>query len=182
MLSPRAGRILSATGAIIVAGALFTTWYHIDRSQLADPDTTGWQTFYRLRLVILGGAALVLASTLIRQTRYVLTARTLLGLLLAVLIVRRIIFPPDLVDAVTPAIGVYLGALGALLVAAGGLVDSGREVVARYPDLSPWGPGPVAELPRGPDEGDRSPLRRRPAAPSRGDVIDSTAREISRSQ
>ncbi len=95
MLSPRAGRILSATGAIIVAGALFTTWYHIDRPQFADP---------------------------------------------------------------------------------------GREVIARYPDLSTWGPGPVAELPRGPDASDRSPLRRRPAAPSSGDVIDSTAREISRSQ
>jgi peptidoglycan/LPS O-acetylase OafA/YrhL len=173
--------MLSAAGAIIVAGALFTTWYHIDRAQFADPDTTGWQTFYRLRLVILGAAALVLASTLIRQTRYVLTVRTLLGLLLAALIVRRIIVPPGLVDDVTPAIGVYLGALGALLVAAEGLVDSGKEVIARYPDLSPFG-GPVAELPRGPDAGDRSPLRRSPAGPSRGDVIDSTAREISRSQ
>lgn len=181
MLSPRAGRMLSAAGAIIVAGALFATWYHIDRPQFADPDTTGWQTFHRLRLVILGGAVLVLASTLVRQTRYVLTARTLLGLLLAALIVRRILFPPDLVDDVTPAIGVYLGALGALLVAAGGLVDSGKEVIARYPDLSPFG-GPVAELPRGPDDSDRSRLPRSPAAPSRGEVVDSTAREISRSQ
>jgi hypothetical protein len=48
---------------------------------------------------------------------------------LAGLIVRRIVDPPQLDYDVTPAIGVYLGALGALLVAAGGLVDSGREVV-----------------------------------------------------
>jgi hypothetical protein len=170
--------MLSAAGAIILAVALFATWYHIDRSSpLADPTTTGWQTFYRLRVVILVGAALVLATTLIAQTRHVLTARTLIGLLLAALIVRRIVDPPDLTDAVTPAIGVYLGALGALLVAAGGLVDSGREVIARYPDLRPWG-GPVAELPGGPDAGDRSRLSGSPAAPSRGETVDSTAREL----
>lgn len=161
-----------------LAAALFATWYHVDRSPiLGDPDTTGWQTFHRLRLAILAGAALVLVSALLRQTRPVLIGRTLLGLLLAGLIVRRIIDPPQLDYDVTPAIGVYLGALGALLVAAGGLVDSGREVIASYPDLRPWG-GPVAELPSGPDAGDRSLLRRRPGAPSRGDVVDSTAREL----
>ena len=60
---------------------------------------------------------------------------------------------------------------------AGGLVDSGREVIASYPDLRPWG-SPAAELPRGPDAGDRSPLRRQPGAPPHGDVVDSTAREL----
>lgn len=170
--------MLSAAGAIILAIALFATWYHIDRPPvLGDPDTTGWQTFYRLRVVILVGAALVLVGALVRQARPVLVGRTLLGLLLAVLIVRRIVDPPALDYDVTPAIGVYLGALGALLVAVGGVVDSGREVIARYPDLRPWG-GPVGELPRGPEGGDRSRLRRSPVAPSRGDVVDSTAREI----
>jgi hypothetical protein len=178
VLSPRAGRLLSATGAVVLAAALFATWYHIARAPaLGDPDTTGWQTFHRLRLAILVGAALVLASALIRQTRPVLMGRTLLGLLLAGLIVRRIVDPPQLDYDVTPAIGVYLGALGALLVAAGGLVDSGREVIASYPDLRPWG-SPAGELPRGPDAGDRSPLRRQPGAPPRGDVVDSTAREL----
>lgn len=178
MLSPRAGRLLSATGAVVLAAALFATWYHVDRSPtLGDPDTTGWQTFYRLRLAILVGAALVLASALVRQTRPVLIGRTLLGLLLAGLIVRRIVDPPQLDYDVTPAVGVYLGALGALLVAAGGLVDSGREVIARYPDLRPWG-GPVAELRGGPDAHDRSRLRRSPSAPSHGEVVDSTAREL----
>jgi hypothetical protein len=174
VLSPRAGRLLSATGAVVLAAALFATWYHVDRAPtLGDPDTTGWQTFHRLRLAILVGAALVLAGALIRPTRPVLVGRTLL----AGLIVRRIVDPPQLDYDVTPAIGVYLGALGALLVAAGGLVDSGREVIARYPDLRPWG-SPVAELPRGPDAGERSPLRRQPGAPPRGEVVDSTAREL----
>lgn len=161
----------------MLAGSLFAVWYHIDRSPLhADPETTGWQTFYRLRVAILAGAALVVASTLVRQSRPVLIGRTLLGLLLAALVVRRIVDPPELVDAVTPAIGVYIGALGALLVAAGGLVDSRREIVARYPDL--WGGGSSRELPPGPDGGDRSPRQRPPGGPQRGDVVDSTAREI----
>lgn len=178
MLSPRAGRVLSAAGAIILVAALFATWYHIDRTAaLGDPDTTGWQTFQRLRIAILGGAAIVLIAAAMRPTRPVLIGRTLLGLLLAVLIVRRIIAPPELDYAVTPAVGVYLGALGALLVAAGGLVDSGREVIARYPDLAPWGK-PLAELPNGPDAAEPARVRRPKGDPPRGDVVDSTASEL----
>lgn len=179
MLSPRTGRILSATGAIILAGALFATWYHLDRPAAAgDPNASGWEMFYRLRLVILAGAVIVLASALVRQTRPVLIGRTLLGLLLAGLIVRRIIDPPELDYAVTTTTGVYLGALGALLVAAGGLVDSGREVIARYPDL--WGGGSAAgELPRGPDGGGASLQGRRPTGSApHGEVVDSTAHEL----
>jgi len=169
--------MLSAAGAIVFAAALFATWYHVDRAAvLGDPDTTGWQTFHRLRLAILGGAAIVLATALVRQTRPVLVGRTLVGLVLAALIVRRIIDPPVLDYAVTPAIGVYLGALGALLVAAGGLVDSGREVIAQYPDLAPWGK-PAGELPRGSDS-EPARVRRPLGDPSRGDVVDSTAREL----
>lgn len=178
MLSPRTGRILSATGAVIAAAALFATWYHVDRvAALGDPDTTGWQTFHRLRVLVLAGTVLVLASALVRQARPVLVGRTLLGLILAALIVRRIIDPPVLDYAVTPAVGVYLGALGALLVAAGGLVDTGREVIAQYPDLASWRK-PVAELPPGPDATEGARLRRSPSSPSRGDVIESSAREL----
>ena len=107
-----------------------------------------------------------------RQTRGVLIARTIVGLVVAALIVRRIIDPPALDYDVTPQLGVYLGALGALAAAAGGLIDSGREVVEQRPDLAFWR-GPVAELPSGAE---------RPHGPRGGasaDVVDSTAREIS---
>ena len=179
MISPRTGRILSAAGAALLAVALFATWYHVDRSAaLGDPDTTGWQTFFRLRWVVLVGAAILLASALVRQTRPVLIARTVVGLVVAALIVRRIIDPPDLDYAVTPQLGVYLGALGALLAAAGGLIDSGREVVEQRPGLAFWR-SPAGELPPGADDdsGARTgqPAARRPSA----DVVDSTAREIS---
>src|ERR1044072_7961481 len=145
LLSPRTGRILSATGAVLLAVALFVTWYHIDRvAALGDPDTTGWQTFHRLRILVLAGAVFLLISAVVKQTRAVLIARTIVGLVLAALIVRRIIDPPSLDYDVTPQLGVYLGALGALLAAAGGLIDSGREVVDQRPDLAFWR-GPVAE-------------------------------------
>lgn len=179
MLSPRTGRVLSGVGAIVLVAALFATWYHIDRSPLlGDPETTGWQTFQRLRVAILGGAALVLATALMRQTRPVLVGRTLVGLVLAGLIVRRIIDPPALDYAVTPVLGVYLGAAGALLVAVGGLVDSGREVAARYPGLAS-GRRPAGELPRADgDAGASAPPRRPLGGLPHGDVVDSTAREL----
>lgn len=177
MLSPRTGRILSATGAILLAVALFVTWYHIDRTAaLGDPDTTGWQTFHRLRILVLAGAVFLLISAVVRQTRAVLIARTVVGLVVAALIVRRIIDPPSLDYDVTPQLGVYLGALGALLAAAGGLIDSGREVVDQRPDLAFWR-GPVAELPSGSD-GAGARTRKPPAGPAAADVVDSTAREL----
>jgi len=178
LLSPRTGRILSAVGAVLLVVALFATWYHIDRTVAqGDPDTTGWQTFFRLRIVILAGAVFLLISAIVKQTRPVLIARTVVGLIVAALIVRRIIDPPSLDYDVTPQIGVYIGALAALLAAAGGLIDSGRELVDERPDLAFWR-GPVAELP----SGSEGPAARERAATGSGapagDVVDSTAREL----
>ncbi len=147
LLKPNVGRALSAIGALIVVVALFMTWYEVTRSTGVVDHTTGWQTFTNLRFVILVGGILTLASAIPAQTRPILIARTLLGLLLFVLILRRIIDPPDLVDAeVTAQIGVYAGAIGAVLVALGGLVDTGRHVVEVYPSL--WRPT-AGELGRG---------------------------------
>jgi cytochrome bd-type quinol oxidase subunit 2 len=133
LLKPNVGRALSAIGGVIVVASLFMTWYHIDRA--VNAHTTGWQTFPNLRIAIIVGAIVVIGTALVVQTRAVLIVRTVVGLVLAILILRRIIFPPDLVQAVTAQIGVYVGLLGALMVAAGGLVDTGREVVEAYPNL-----------------------------------------------
>lgn len=147
LLKPNVGRALSAIGALIVVLALFMTWYQVKRSTGVVEDTTGWQTFTNLRFVILAGGIVTIASALPVQSRPILIARTLLGVLLFVLILRRVIDPPDLVDAtVTAQIGVYAGLVGAVLVALGGLVDTGRRVVEVYPSL--WRP-PAGELGRG---------------------------------
>lgn len=146
LLKPNVGRALSAIGALVVALALFMTWYRIARPTGAVQDTTGWQTFTNLRIAILVGGVLTIGSALVRQARPVLIARTLLGLVLAALILRRIVLPPDVTGTVTSQVGVYVGFVGALLVALGGLVDTGRKVVEVYPGL--WRP-PAAELGRG---------------------------------
>jgi hypothetical protein len=174
MLSPTLGRVLSAVGAVVVAVALVLTWYHIDRSAVqGTTESTGWQTFTNLRWVILAGAAIVLGTALVRQTRPVLVSRTLVGLVLAALILRRILDPPDLGFPISAQIGVYVGLLAALAVAAGGLVDSGREVVTAV-----WQP-PAGELTAGPDETDRAGRWRRVGPGGGGqEVVDSTAEEV----
>jgi hypothetical protein len=149
MLPPTMGRVLSAVGAVITVLALLMVWYHVDRPGAAiDDDSTGWQTFTRLRWLVIGGAALTIASAVVAQTRPVLIARTLLGLVVAILIFRRIVSPPDLSAELEPQMGLWVGVVGALLIALGGLVDTGRKVVETYPDFPLWR-GPVGELTAG---------------------------------
>jgi hypothetical protein len=103
-----------------------------------------------------------------------------LGLLLALLILRRIVDPPDLAFAVSSQAGVFVGLIGAICAAFGGLVDTSRVVVEQYPEMAFWRPS-AGEL--GP--GSEPPPRRAQAptrSPDRGreqnSVIESTAEEI----
>jgi hypothetical protein len=180
MLSPTIGRVLSAVGAVVVAVALALTWYHIDRSA-GTTDSTGWQTFTNLRWLILAGAAFVVVTALVRQTRPVLVARTVVGVVLALLILRRIVDPPDLGFPISAQIGVYVGLLAAIAVALGGLVDSGREVVTAHPEMAFWR-RPAGELSAGPDAHDRAARVHHVGPAGGGDrqgaVVDSTAEEV----
>jgi hypothetical protein len=151
MLKPNAGRALSAAGAILLLVSLALVWYHVERPTGIE-NSTGWDAFPRLRLIVLAGAVLLLASALVPQTRWVLVARTVLGLVVAALILRRIIDPPDISSPVVTQFGVYVALAGALLAAIGGLVDSGRELAPMV------GLGPERQLPPGP--GDSGAARR----------------------
>jgi hypothetical protein len=136
MMKPNLGRALSAIGALLILISVALVWYHIDRSAAQGSTTsTGWDTFPRLRIVLLAGALLTLASAFVPQRRAVLVGRTLLGLVLAVLILRRIVDPPDISVPVSSQPGVFIGLVAALLVAAGGLVDTGRRAADAYPGL-----------------------------------------------
>jgi hypothetical protein len=172
MLNPNLGRVLTAVGACLLIVTLFVVWYDIDRTAAEGTTTaTGWQAFPRLRIIVLVGAALTFVTALPRQTRPVLVARTVLGLVVGGLIMRRIVDAPDLSVPLHPQPGIWLAFLGAILVALGGLVDTGRRVAAAYPGLGGWGSAP--ELPPGdggssggavvrvPNEAERErPLRR----------------------
>src|SRR4051812_39937768 len=132
------GRLLSAIGAVRLGGGLFLTWYHIQRDSGFVEPATGWETFTRLRVLILLGALVLLGSAIVYQTRPVLVVRTLVGVVLGLLILRRVVFPPTLADPVESQLGVFVGLVGALAAVLGGLVDSGREVVERYPEMAFW--------------------------------------------
>jgi hypothetical protein len=171
------GRLLSAVGALLLIGGLFMTWYHIDRAGGFVENATGFDTFTRLRIVIILGGIVLLLSAIVAQTQPVLIARTLIGVVLGILILRRVVFPPDIADPVKSQFGVFVGLVGAVCAVLGGIVDTGREVAERYPEMAFWRP-PAGELgagapPQAPSRG------RRPQDPHDGGaVVDSTAEEI----
>jgi hypothetical protein len=177
MMSQRMGRLLSAIGALLLIGGLFLTWYHIDRAGGFVESATGFDTFTRLRVVILAGAVVLLLSAIVNQTQAVLIIRTLVGVVLGVLILRRIVFPPDIADPVKSQIGVFVGLVGAICAVLGGIVDTSREVAERYPEMAFWRP-PAGELGAGapPQSSARTRRPQDPAAP--GGVVDSTAEEL----
>jgi peptidoglycan/LPS O-acetylase OafA/YrhL len=136
MMKPNLGRLLSVLGAIVIVVSLALVWYHIDRlPSQGDTSSTGWDSFPRLRIILLASALLTVASAFPSQRRPVLIARSVLGLLLAALVLRRIVDPPDLTAPVIAQPGVYAGLLGAIAVALGGLVDTGRRAAEAYPGL-----------------------------------------------
>jgi hypothetical protein len=177
MISQRMGRLLSAVGAILLAGGLFVTWYHIERSGGFVQSSTGWETFTRLKWLILAGALALLVTAILPQTRPVLLARTLIGFVLGILILRRIVSPPQLADPVSSQIGVFVGLIGALCAVFGGIVDTGREVVERYPEMAFWRP-PAGELGAGADPAPSARVRRPHDPNAGGTVVDSTAEEV----
>jgi hypothetical protein len=177
VISERMGRLLSAVGALLLIGGLFATWYHIDRPGGFVESANGFDTFTRLRLVILAGAIVLLLSAIVRQTQAVLIARTLIGVVLGILILRRVVSPPELADPVTSQYGVLVGLAGAVCAVFGGIVDTGREVAGRYPDAAFWRPS--AEVGAGDPPPDRTTRFTRPKDPrGQGGIVDSTAEEI----
>jgi hypothetical protein len=161
MLKPNVGRALSAAGAILLLISLVLVWYHVERPTGVE-SSTGWDAFPRLRLIVMAGAALTLATALVRQVRWVLVARTVLGVIVAALILRRIIDPPDISSPVVTQFGVYVALLGAVTVALGGLVDTGRELVVPVMGL---GGAPRGELPPGGADTSRTTRPARNGAP-----------------
>src|SRR4051794_29874200 len=146
MMKPNTGRVLSAAGAALLLVSLALIWYHVDRPT-GQQSWTGWRTFPRLRWIVAGAALLTLASALRSQVRWVVLARTALGVIAGVLILRRIIDPPPLSSPMHAQPGLYIGFVAAVAVALGGLVDTGRRVVEG--GLSMGGPG-LPQLPPGP--------------------------------
>src|SRR4051812_45252175 len=172
------GRLLSAVGALLLIGGLFLTWYHISRAGGFVENATGFDTFTRLRVVIILGAVVLLISAIVAQTQPVLIVRTLVGLVLGVLILRRVVFPPDIADPVSSQFGVFVGLVGAICAVLGGIVDTSREVAERYPEMAFWRP-PAGELGAGPTPPPRQARAARPRDPNAdGGVVDSTAEEV----
>jgi hypothetical protein len=158
MMKPNTGRALSAGGAVVLLVSLALIWYHVDRPTGLQA-WTGWRTFPRLRWIIGAGALLTLATAVVPQVRRVLVVRTIIGVVVGALILRRIIDPPPLSSPMHAQAGLYVGFVAALAVALGGLVDTGRRFATG--GFSLGGPG----LPQLPPPSD--PARRRlPGTPA----------------
>lgn len=122
------GRIITAIGAVVLLVGMFLTWYQVVRSNGFTENTTGWQTFTKLRFLLLLGSVGALVSVLMRQTRAIVLGRLAVGLVASALVIRRIVSPPDLPGAtVTAQLGIYIALLGGLGVAFGGLLGIGTD-------------------------------------------------------
>lgn len=153
------GRVVTVVGAVLLIVGFFLTWYHVVRPDGFAENTTGWQTFTRLRLLVLAASGAMVATALLRHSRRLAIARVVVGAVLAVLVIRRIVSPPDLEQStVTARLGVYVSLLGALGVGFGGLMGLGAPVgdLDQEPhDVRVDGPGPAGVLPAGsPDAGE----------------------------
>src|SRR4051794_1024218 len=142
-----ASRWLVGIGAAVLIAGMFLTWYHVVRPNGFAEDTTGWQTFTKLRYVILGGGIVALVSVVLVPTRAVRIVRVVIGLVTAGLVLRRIISPPDLPGStVTAQLGIYISLLGSVGILMGGLI--GGEV--DDDELAEDQPAePIAALPPG---------------------------------
>jgi hypothetical protein len=160
-----ASRWLAGIGAAVLMAGMFLTWYHVVRRNGFAEDTTGWQTFTKLRFAILAGGVLSLISVVLVPTRPVLIGRTLVGLVIGALVLRRVVSPPDLPGStVTAQLGIYISLLGAIGIVCGGLFGGER---APEEDVEPGAGEPVAALPPGeivdaePVQGDPDVVRSR---------------------
>jgi hypothetical protein len=123
------GRFITAIGAVVLLVGMFLSWYEVVRRNGYTVDTTGWQTFTKLRFLLLIGSVGCLASVLLRQTRAIILGRLAFGLVASALVIRRIVSPPDLPGAtLTAQLGIYIALLGALGIAFGGLLGLGTDV------------------------------------------------------
>jgi hypothetical protein len=149
------GRFITAIGAAVLLIGMFLSWYEVVRRNGYTVDTTGWQTFTKLRFLLLAGSVGCVASVLMRQTRAIVLGRLAVGLVASALVIRRIVSPPDLPGAtLTAQLGIYVSLLGALGIAFGGLLGLGTEIDDEDADEADEGrPGePVAALDPGSDE------------------------------
>src|SRR3954454_22007161 len=130
------GHVLSVVGALLLIGGLFLSWFKIDRANGFVEDATGSDTFTSLRLLILVGAVVLLLNAIVAQTQAVLIVRTFIGVVLGVLILLGIVFPPYLADPVEAQFGMFVWLLGAICGVFRGIADSSRAVADRYPEVA----------------------------------------------
>lgn len=122
------GRWLSVIGSLVTIGALFLSWYQVTRPNGFTDDATGFQTFTKLRWLIIGGALVTLVTSALARTRPLALLRLAIGAAVALLVLRRVISPPDLsTSTVASQLGVYVALLGALAMVFGGLLDLGGD-------------------------------------------------------
>jgi peptidoglycan/LPS O-acetylase OafA/YrhL len=164
----RMGRVLTGVGAGVLVVGLFLTWYHIDRAT-GNTDPTGWQTFTRLRWLVLAGALALLASAFVAKSRWVSIGCVVIGVGLVVLIFRRIVDPPA-INGLSTQFGVYVALFGAIAATLGAILEAAGPPRAEERNVE-TGAEPADELPA---VSDAAPAE--PTAPS-ADAVDPSANE-----
>src|SRR5689334_17668457 len=143
------GSALTVVGAVLVLASLPMTWYHAERA--FHSELTGWGIFTNLRIWLLVGSLMAIASAFLPRGRGTVAVRALLGILIGAPVLRRIVSPPAAAVPLDNRIGLYVALAGALAIIAGGLLSFGREMAEHFgwdlpgtgaPALPPASPPP----------------------------------------
>ena len=149
----RTGALTAGAGGLLLLASMFLPWFALDVAvelpdrfvNAEDARLNAWQAFSWIDLVLCASAALALAFALGRPNPLLPTAVAIAGALCALLIVLRLLDPPDL-GLVLPGdqtgvgrrIGAFFGLLGAAGMAwgAGAALATPGERSAR-PEVRP---------------------------------------------
>ena len=143
------GEMIAAAGGLVLLVSMFLPWFGGERTGsggvlVAVPTTTGWEAFsgvFDILIVVLAAVPIGVAAARANDSPLRLpleqwAAVMLAGAILLVLVVVRLIDPPDLINVAIPGLEIdvsrklaaFVAAAAAAAIAVGGYLQSVRRV------------------------------------------------------
>lgn len=125
------GLAVSVIGAVVLALALFAPWYGIEGDPFGAASASAWEAFSGIDIALFGCAFLGggLAAAIVRGAadRTMVPAIHALGTVACALVLYRVMVQPEPAQLITVRWGPFVALLGAVVLAAGPLLERIRR-------------------------------------------------------